>query len=62
MALGLRDQIENKLTYMMIGMSRIAKTKSHKREKQLKHRSERRRASRDPDCVPAYRKYAGWEW
>ena len=35
---------------------------SHRFGKTLKHRVERRRAKQDPDCVPAYRKYAGYEW
>lgn len=36
--------------------------RSHKEEKQLQHRRERRRAKQDPDCNPEYRKYDGWEW
>lgn len=28
--------------------------------KRLKARSERRRARRDPECLPAYVRYTGW--
>ncbi len=30
--------------------------------KQIKHRSERRRVSRDVECAPGYKVYAGWEY
>jgi len=26
------------------------------------HRQERRRAKRDPECVPCYRRFHGWEY
>jgi hypothetical protein len=35
---------------------------SHKWSKQKKHRIERHRAKRDPECAPYYRRYGGWEW
>jgi hypothetical protein len=34
---------------------------SNKWAKQKKHRIERQRAKREPDCTPCYRKYCGWE-
>jgi hypothetical protein len=33
----------------------------HKFIKRQKNRIERRRAKHNPDCVPAYGKYKGWE-
>jgi len=33
---------------------------SGKKLKQSKNRTERRRARRDPECVPQYRRYEGW--
>jgi len=27
-----------------------------------KHRVERHRANINPECIPCYRKYRGWEW
>lgn len=33
----------------------------HQYLKRSKHRAERRRAKADPECQPAYGKYAGWE-
>lgn len=38
------------------------KSRSHKWDKRKKHRIERRRGKQDPDCMPRYRKYKGWEW
>lgn len=35
---------------------------SHKQGKVLQHRQERRRANRDPECLPLYRRYRGWEY
>jgi hypothetical protein len=36
--------------------------KSRKEEKKHKHQRERRRAKEDPECLPEYRKYDGWEY
>ena len=30
--------------------------------KAAKHRAERRRAKRDPEALPRYRRYKGWEY
>lgn len=60
MAYGLGDQIENDLAIMILGKK--AKRVSHKWDKRMKHRSERRRAKRDVECVPAYNRYRGWEF
>ena len=30
--------------------------------KTVKHRGERRRAKRDPECMSLYRRYSGWEF
>jgi hypothetical protein len=31
-------------------------------DKKAKHRTERRRAKLDPECITAYRRYSGWEY
>jgi len=51
------DQIERRLTRLLGGTP-----VSHKWDKVKKHRIERRRAKRNPECIPRYRKYKGWEW
>ena len=55
--MNLYQQIERHLTRIL-----GAKSRSHKWDKQKKHRVERRREKRDPECAPCYRKYKGWEW
>lgn len=35
--------------------------KWHSYLKKLKRRTERRRAKRNPECIPAYKKYRGYE-
>ena len=60
MAYGLGDKIENKLGYLL--RPKYAKRKSHRFDKQAKHRAERRRNKYDIECVPAYNKHHGWEW
>lgn len=59
----LHEQIERKLA------QKIKKNKpwdvvknSHKKDKQFKHREERRRARRDPEGKDTYRTYKGWEF
>ena len=42
--------------------SKKAKRKSHKKDKILKNRSERRRANQNPECEAAYGKYKGYEY
>ncbi len=37
-------------------------SRSRRWEKKCKLRKERRRSKRDPQCVPLYRKYKGWEY
>lgn len=37
-------------------------SRSCKFVKKLQHRANRREAKRDPECVPTYRKYQGWEY
>jgi len=36
--------------------------KSHKWEKIVKHRVERRRAKNNPECQSWYNRFSGWEW
>lgn len=38
------------------------KKRSHRYEKDLQHRRERRRAKHDPECGPEYKKYDGHDW
>lgn len=59
----LYEQIERQLD-QRLGRRKPWQTlkNSHKWDKQKKHRIERRRANQDPDCAPAYRRYAGWEY
>jgi hypothetical protein len=35
---------------------------SNKWVKRKKHRVERRRAKQNPECIPCYRKYKGWQF
>jgi hypothetical protein len=53
----LYEQIERSLCMML-----KCRSKSHKWDKQKKHRVERRRAKLDPEAPPAYRKYSGHEF
>jgi hypothetical protein len=55
--MGLGEQMEN----ILKRRSRDGKSKTSARFiKQLKNRTERRRARRNPECDPHYRKYSGW--
>jgi len=38
------------------------KNPSQKKNKVAKHRFERRKANRNPQAPPCYRKYQGWEY
>jgi len=53
MSQGLTEQIEH-----LHGQ----RTKSRRYVKKAKLRSERRRANRDPETPPTYRRYSGWEY
>jgi len=61
MAYGDGDQIEKKFDYEFDSKRGLVQH-SHKIDKLFKARKERRRARRDPECVPMYRRYFGWEW
>lgn len=56
----LYEQIENHLSIAF--SKRGVKRRSNKWVKSMKHRVERRRANVEPECMPCYRKYCGWEW
>jgi hypothetical protein len=55
----LFGQKERDLSYLI---GKRAKRYSLKWVKTAKHREERRQAKRDPDCIPCYRKYAGYDF
>jgi hypothetical protein len=59
----LFEQIERKMQQLM-GKAKPWQnaSRSHKWDKQKKHRVERRRARNDLECAPLYRKYKGYEW
>lgn len=61
----LYEQIERRLTMKLMewgGRPWKRIKHSHKLNKLRKHRAIRREARRDPEAMPTYRKYAGWEW
>jgi len=61
--MNLGEQIENELTRMLwADKPWWHPRRTHRFEKKQKIRLERRRAKKDLDCVPAYRKYNGYEW
>ena len=62
MSIGLCDQIERKYQFLFKKHSWSESRNSHKWDKTKKHRRERYRAKKDPNCLPQYRRYAGWEW
>lgn len=57
MSKGLTEQIEHQMH-----SSGRNKNPSGKKTKVTKHRYERRKANRDPETAPNYRKYSGWEY
>ena len=61
MAIGLPEQIEGPLE-VRLKNSWTTKKYSHKWDKTMQHRKERRRAKKEPTCQPEYRRYYGWEW
>lgn len=61
MALGLTQQIERRLDHLLASKRGVV-THSHREDKARKHRAERRRAKREPECQPRYRRFHGWEW
>lgn len=64
--MGRTSQIEHELDHASAtdwGAKPWGKNRrSHKYEKKLQHRRERRRAKSDPECGDEYRKYDGWDW
>ena len=66
MAAGLGEQIEGRLTHLMVTSFGekpwVQNRASNKRNKIEKHRRERRRGRQDPECLPEYRRFAGYEW
>lgn len=52
MAAGNGEQIEK---------GQCRRKKSHKFDKKIKHRKERRAAKYDPETAPLYNKYTGYE-
>lgn len=64
MSIGLQDQIERgdiQETFCKAHPWSEIKN-SHKWGKAMKHRRERYRAKQDPECLPQYRKFKGWEF
>ena len=61
MAVGSGDQIERQLDYDLASKRGLVQH-SHKIDKQMKNRKERRRARHDPECQPEYKRFYGWEW
>lgn len=58
---GRGEQIERELDYLFHSKRKVVQH-SHKKHKKRKLRTERRRAKKDPECLPEYRRYNGWEW
>ncbi len=54
MSAGLTEQIEH--------LFPAPRSKSRRYVKKLKTRGERRRANRDPETPPTYRRYSGYEY
>ena len=61
MSVGLCDQIERRYDYQFASKRGIV-NHSHKEDKQMKNRKERRRARQNSECWPEYKRYDGWEW
>lgn len=59
MAIGLASKADYDVHYGRRGYPR--KSSYHRYLKRAKARAERRRAKKDPECVPGYGKYRGWE-
>ena len=66
MATGLQDQIERRLSHSIRTSNNQIPWRqcrgNYKFGKLNKHRRERRRAKQDPECLPQYRRYNGWEY
>lgn len=65
--MNLGEQIERSVTHELMKHGkpwRVVRDRhnTYKWRKQIKHRIERRRAKHDPECMPCYKKYCGWEW
>ena len=63
MALGKSSQIERDLDHVFLKKHPWSIiNKSSKLDKKYKHKAERLRAKRDPECMPYYNRYDGWCW
>lgn len=66
MAAGIGQQIENAFECECVtdfgAMPWRQVSSSHRIDKTLKHRRERRRARSDVECDPQYRRYREWEF
>jgi hypothetical protein len=61
----LFEQFESPLSCVFERPSKPWKSgmhKSRKADKLIKHRAERRRARKEPETMPLYRKYRGYEY
>ena len=61
MSYGKASQIERQYDYVFDSKRGVVQH-SHKYDKLTKNRVERHRAKRNPECMPQYRKFDGWEW
>ena len=61
MAIGLQDQIERNIDHEIASKRGIVQH-SHKWDKTMKNRRERKRANQDPECTIEYKRFKGWEW
>jgi len=61
MAYGKAMQIEKQLDYDLDSKRRLVQH-SHRWDKLIKHRIERRRVKQDIECQPQYNRYDGYEW
>jgi hypothetical protein len=65
MSVGMREQFESGKSPIFNNPKKpwqVARKQGRKLEKRLKHQAERRKAKADPEAVPAYRRYCGYEY
>ena len=63
MSVGRGYQFESDLEYVIKGKKPWGMLRnSHRFEKAKKNRRERRRARLNPECIPEYNKYYGYEY
>lgn len=64
MSAGLTVQLEPHLFYRLTRDTPWKRSRSRYGQlvKKRQHRNERQRAKLDPECLPCYRKYRGYEW